>query len=793
MSTKMDIPVVMSEREWSRLFSTGVVKSLCKTVTEPITNSDTSYKRLHGLSMDTGLISNALDFKKGTKFDVSALKKGLIGKSPDREIQIHLYTAQGHQHIPRTCEIVDFAEGLTSEEIRGAFQEYAADKSRISKSNPGRSLFGRGVSDVLFGHRSGLFTSYKDGVLTKALFSFNLKDKKSPHIKLTSDDKPTIKELKEFHFKKGVNATCVRFVLHDDCRIPDEGTLVPLLSQFYMLRLINADPNVVLNLFRYRSKKEVLVDRLEYDFPIGDVLQQFSFEIMDPVPGASLPPLEIQGIVCRAESKSGLPGREVGEQRANGLLIVDDKDAVLDQTLLPDYEMVPYLKGIFGVVRIKNIRSALDWFLNNGKDSPLTVSRDGLDTKHEFTRLLFDNLATVLKPIYKHEEERFHKGDDSEMSTESKKRMNDVVKLLNKFLEVSGGADGEDETNDIDLTKVLQFVPNKTRVIIGKPRNVKLFFKKEAAKREGAIVFDTENPKIVLTPSSCNISEGKIYGDYLAFEMTIKCDDLHETGSVRALAEGQDSDFDAHLKVLDVIPPPIVISPIEMEFRPENSKGAPSRKNNLTLLVNSTVIPINRKIKVRVDRAHGKIGLQGENALVDHLDFTLEKKHLIPGTQIGRILVPWRGSGWGQWAKIIAETKKTDGNIVKAEARIDVEQMPEENGGKIKEWKYRPLPYKKCSDLVDDKIYINSEHSLNNCVFGANQNDFNKATEMERTAQYRLSTLLVEQAVFAKAETMFIDNKVTMDEKSPVTSLRLVIDKLTDELAPRIVKILVKK
>ncbi len=790
MSVKRELLVEMSSREWDRTFYTGVVKSLCKTITEPITNSDTSYKRSTGLGMDSGLVNKAFEFKKGTKFDLSQQKKSLTNQSPRREIEIRLYTAQGHDRDVRTFEIVDFAEGLTLPEVEKAFHEYAADKSDVSKFNPGRSLFGRGVSDVLFGHKSGVFASYKDGIFTKAEFGKNSKGK--PCININSGDKPSNKELKEFHMVKGKNGTCVRVILHDDCRIPDEGTIIQLFSQFYMLRLINADPNVAIKVIRYRARKQILIDFLDYDFPIGNVLENFSFSINDPIPGVNLPSLEIQGIVCRTESKIGLPGREAGEQRANGLLIVDEKDAVLDQTLLPQFEYVTYLRGIFGIIRIKNIRSVIENFLNSGKESPLTVSREGFDIKNEFTKLLFDRLTQKLEPVFKHEEEIFHKGDEVTISTESKRRMNDVLKVLNKFLENTGEGDGQGTEDVLNISKPFQFLPQKTRLIIGKTRLAKLFFKKELAKKEGEILFDTENPKISITPLSFNIKDGKSFGDFLSFDVTIKCDDLHESGTIRALGEGVDKDHESHISIYDVISPPIISTPIEMEFRPDNSKGQPSRLNNLVLLVNSEIIPIGRKIKVYTEKVHGKIGLMDNGKLSEHIDIVFEKSHLIASTTVGRILVPWKGTGWGQWAKIIAETKKPNGEVSKAEARIDVEQI-EENSGGLKEWRYRPLQDKKCSDLVDNKIYINSEHSLNNCVFGKNQIEFNTLTESDKTAQYRLSALVVEQAVFKKAEEMYINNKITVDEKSPVTSFRLTVDQLTDELAPKIVKILIKK
>ena len=92
----------------------------------------------------------------------------------------------------------------------------------------------------------------------------------------------------------------------------------------------------------------------------------------------TFPPLQLQGIVCRADVESPLKGREGKDARENGLLFVDDKDAVLDLTFLPDFDGAPYLNKVFGVVRLSGIRSILEHYLNEGKESPLTTTRDGI-------------------------------------------------------------------------------------------------------------------------------------------------------------------------------------------------------------------------------------------------------------------------------------------------------------------------------------------------------------------------------------------------------------------------------
>jgi hypothetical protein len=173
-------------------------------------------------------------------------------------------------------------------------------------------------------------------------------------------------------------------------------------------------------------------------------------------------------------------GQEAREQRANGLLIVDDADAVLDLTLLPEYERAPYLANVFGIVRVKNMRKTIEWFLNNGKDSPLTTTRDGFDTKHELTKLLFAELEKQLGPVYRREEERFNKGFEA-VPTAVRQRISDALKELNRLLrEVAG--DGEQGGGDgvPDPALPLQFFPRKTRLFVGKPRRVDFYSRRHS-------------------------------------------------------------------------------------------------------------------------------------------------------------------------------------------------------------------------------------------------------------------------------------------------------------------------
>src|SRR5437868_3927813 len=99
-----EFPIEPAAREWRRQFA-NVVRSFAKTVTEATTNSDTSYKRKLDVPDASGLMSQILACPKGTRVDTAALRTQLP-KSKHREIQVHLYTANGHSRPRRSCDIV---------------------------------------------------------------------------------------------------------------------------------------------------------------------------------------------------------------------------------------------------------------------------------------------------------------------------------------------------------------------------------------------------------------------------------------------------------------------------------------------------------------------------------------------------------------------------------------------------------------------------------------------------------------------------------------------------------------
>src|SRR5262249_2020057 len=126
-------------------------------------------------------------------------------------------------------------------------------------------------------------------------------------------------------------------------------------------------------------------DALTYDFPIGSVVGRFD----DTLDLGKLGKLPVSILVARSDV--ALENDPVNiDRRENGLLFVDENDAVLDLTLLPEYDRSPYLKHIYGIVRISGMRVVLEAKLEDEEaEAVLTATRDGFDHKNEITQKLF--------------------------------------------------------------------------------------------------------------------------------------------------------------------------------------------------------------------------------------------------------------------------------------------------------------------------------------------------------------------------------------------------------------------
>lgn len=187
-------------RQYRRQFDTAIRRNLVRALTELVTNSDDSYRRLEAIGIKvSGRIHVVLD------------------------------------RASRTISVIDDGEGLTKEDMVAKFTEYGGATSGLKENRSVRGYFGKGIKDVLFGMDKGRVKSIQDGQLYSASFMWGKSGK--PQVKINRPQRATREIRRALNIKE--NGTRVEFEIPEDTSVSRHETLLKSLANFYMLRTIN--------------------------------------------------------------------------------------------------------------------------------------------------------------------------------------------------------------------------------------------------------------------------------------------------------------------------------------------------------------------------------------------------------------------------------------------------------------------------------------------------------------------------------------------------------------------------
>ena len=367
-------------RQFRRQFGAAIRKNLVRALTELITNSDDSYRRM--------------DNQQSHNF-------GKIDILFDRQ--------------SRWLAVLDHAEGMDAEDMESMYPLYGGATSGLYEDFGVRGYFGKGLKDVLFSMDDGKVRSIKNGQLYTANFHW-MEDR--PTITIDEDvQKVTPAIRKRLGFGEG-NGTQVSFRIPAELPLPQHESLLRNLSNFYMLRLINANPDRSLILETRYAKHRQQVDEIVYRFPEGDLVLEDAFIVEQEEP------LRVEIQLSRAQTQL----TQAGEDREGGLLIFDDEQTVLDLTLF-DYDYEEFASHLFGLVEVHNFRSLL-----KADENVLSDTRDGLDRHHPFTKALAEAVESRLRPVVEHERHIYLKNAPKNLSRKQHKRLVDSVDRINSLL-----------------------------------------------------------------------------------------------------------------------------------------------------------------------------------------------------------------------------------------------------------------------------------------------------------------------------------------------------------------------
>lgn len=104
--------IKVAAREKWRMVNAAVGKNFFKTVTEPLTNSDSTLKRRAGVAHAAGLVDELMKLKRDQRVDTSELKTQ-VARAQKRQIILEVTTAGSNA---RVCRVVDAGLGMTAAE-----------------------------------------------------------------------------------------------------------------------------------------------------------------------------------------------------------------------------------------------------------------------------------------------------------------------------------------------------------------------------------------------------------------------------------------------------------------------------------------------------------------------------------------------------------------------------------------------------------------------------------------------------------------------------------------------------
>jgi hypothetical protein len=705
-----------------------------------------------------------LKLNVGDRVDTSTLKAA-IPKSATRKIRVELTTSGREGRESRLCRVIDTGPGMSAKDLEIKFGKYAEAKAKDRRT---RSLFGRGALDVLLYHDDSVIFSVSDGVLSRCRIFWD-KDTKDATIEVEQLGNATDRLLSSYNLPHSIakSGTVVQFRLKEGTAIPQEDQIVAKISGFYMLRLIAADPNTEVTVERIRALGQYK-DRLSYDFPIGQVLGRFS-DTLDLGSDGRLP---IDILVVRSDQPLQADPMHI-DRRENGLLFVDDNDAVMDLTLLPEYDKNPYLEHIYGIVRITGLRSILEAKLEaEDAVAVLTETRDGFNRKHEITQKLFSIVERYVKPLYEKEEKRQRKGD-SARSEKLNQRIKDALKAINQFNNEE--TDEEGPRPEPTFSETVSFAVRTIRLYAGVPKRVSVFVNLEKVKDGEIILFESDNSEIKVEPDSEAVKRGR-GKKYQQLSVRVTCNVKEQTGKLIATTLDRDGEeCQATLQVLGVDDPPVFQPPDDIVFTYSHFNGDPNRLNKAVLLVNLNAFTGMPEVTFWLEEKLGHVTLGGGE--VSRLRVKVTKEHLTGERNMARLAVSFRGTGWGQRASLCAKAKRRDGQPAYSKCKLVFTRPAGKD--KFSNFHYDDLRRNVLGDVAGDKLYINAGHRLHRQLFGITEDDFNKRLESDPIAQMRAASVLVETVVYHTATVRYLAGGARglhIDPDDPIGSFRTYFD-----------------
>lgn len=741
-----EFPLEFATRQIRRAFSRAIGKSIPKILTELVTNADDSYRRLEGAP------------------DQPASKRSVTDPSP-----ITVVFERGK----RRFSVIDQAEGLTEKEMQERFVTYGQESADRARGFRTRSLFGKGLRDVLFTQRYGQVKSIKNNLFYNCRFRWkDVGGQEKPFVDIKAPSRATA-ELRKALAIPG-NGTLVEFELAEVVPNPQPNKLLEDLSHFYLLRMICSSPHREVMLKALDGHGKIVLEKqVSYRFPEIEIKDRFKDQLATDL----LTTIEIEGEIGLTERE--LTQGEVGYvEREGGLLVLDEDDTVLDLHLF-GFDEDPAARRVCGIVRLKGAGAYIRAKLNQkDPEEILTETRDGFDKNHAFYRSLRDRIQPRLQPIVSKLRELGPQPKEK-LSERTRERHQQALDILNRLAsEILG------KTARVPLIPAsvktpppqgIAFTSSHISVQTGVSTPAALLVNTALVQPNDVIDVVSDRPEITVSPVAITIGEDRGEGGLQVKIVRIRSEYADTSGTITAIWKQTPAVLDVTTTAREVITP---VNGLEFE-RDEYAVRLRGRRH-LRGFVDIDKVPIGSEIELTADKPglrllESKIKV-GQSHLVTPRVAQVEFS--VTGTDLARDIIVTATT-----LQYVAGTKVS---VVKREKQ--------ERGkfGLFKDYRFQPLERKVQSLYVPDGIIlINTKDPVNERYF---RGEPYKAVEEDFHCQTRLADLILNECLWILVSQALESGKLDRRfPNNPEIDVRNYVDEKKFEIGPQIHSLFVTK
>ena len=723
-------------RQIRRTFERAIGKSIPKIITELVANSDDSYRRLAearsqsqpALSVDPSPIFIVFDRAK------------------------------------KKFSIIDRAEGMTDEEMKMRFATYGQESTDRSKGYKTRSLFGKGLRDVLFTQRNGQVKSIKNGLFYNCRFRWKgSHGRERPIIDIKAPSRVT-PELREALLIPQ-NGTQVEFILKEDVPTPQLEKLISTLSNFYLLRMINSSPHREVRLIA-PGRKGRAEYQLSYRFPEIEVVTEFEDSFVTDV-----------GTEIQIKSQVGVTSEEMSQgeasysDREGGLLVLDEDDAVLDLQLF-GFDHEPAARSISGTIRLLGAGEYIRSKLNQAEpEEVLTETRDGFTQQHPFFQKLRKLIHGHLEPIVDRLREVGPKPKVT-LSDKTRERHQQAMDMLNRLASEMLGKTARvpavPASKRTPPPEGIAFVNPQISVQTGLVTPAVLLINTSLVSSTDIIEITSDMNEIHVQPLSLMRGDDADAAGVALKILRIRSDVADLNGRIIARWKNVQVEMEVITTARSLL------TPVDgLEFERDQYSVRLNATRHLRLFVDANVIPVGSEIAITTD---------SDALVISRPKVVFETAHLIT-PQVGELKIAAQGVRVNRDIIVTASVAQ-----YVAGAKISVVKKEKEDRGKeglFRGYRFQPLERKVQTQwLTDGYVLINTKDPVNSRYFGE---DPGKAVEEYTHCQVRLADLVLNEClqimVSQALETGRLDRRFP---NNPEIDLRNYVDEKKFEIGAAI-------